>query len=103
MYYVNESDFNSVYNVHKELRPKLFRRIRTLNWISPIHETIRVNPVIYDSDIEIMHKPTSDHSKRDFSIYFKALDKGIVLEDYVVTMLCKELFISGEASDFISF
>ena len=29
MYYVNESDFNSVYNVHKELRPKLFRRIRT--------------------------------------------------------------------------
>ena len=103
MYYVNESDFNSVYNVHKELRPKLFRRIRTFNWISPIHETIRVNPVIYDSDIEIMHKPTSDHSKRDFSIYFKALDKGIVLEDYVVTMLCKELFISGEASDFIAF
>ena len=36
MYYVNGSDFNSVYNVHKELRPKLFKRIRTFNWISPI-------------------------------------------------------------------
>lgn len=96
MYYVNGSDFNSVYNVHKELRPKLFKRIRTFNWISPIHETIQVNPVIYDSNIEIMHKPTGDHSKRDFSTYFKALDNKIHLEDYVVTMLCKELFISGE-------
>lgn len=103
MYYVNGSDFNSVYNVHKELRPKLFKRIRTFNWISPIHETIQVNPVIYDSNIEIMHKPTGDHSKRDFSTYFKALDNKIHLEDYVVTMLCKELFISGEKDDFIAF
>ena len=103
MYYVNESDFNSVYNVHKELRPKLFKRVRTFNWISPIHETIQVNPVIYDSTIEIMHKPTGDHSKRDFTTYLKALDNNIRLEDYVVTMLCKELFISGEDSDYINF
>lgn len=103
MYYVNESAFNSVYNVHKELRPKLFKRVRNFNWISPIHETIRVNPVIYDSNIEIMHKPASSHSKRDFSIYINALNKGIQLEDYVVSMLCKELFISGEDSDFILF
>ena len=89
MYYVNGSDFNSVYNVHKELRPKHFKRIRTFNWISPIHETIQVNPVIYDSNIEIMHKPTGDHSKRDFSTYFKALDNKIHLEDYVVTMLVR--------------
>ena len=47
-----------------------------------------------------MHKPTGDHSKRDFSTYFKALDNKIHLEDYVVTMLCKELFISGEKDDF---
>lgn len=103
MYYVNSSSFNSVYNVHKELRPKLFKRLRTFNWISPIHETIRINPVIYDSNIEIMHKPTGNHSKRDFSVYFKSLKKGIHLEDYVVSMLCKELFISGDNSDFISF
>ena len=51
MYYVNSSSFNSVYNVHKELRPKLFKRLRTFNWISPIHETIRINPVISDSNI----------------------------------------------------
>ena len=44
-----------------------------------------------------------DHSKRDFSTYFKAFEKGIHIEDYVVTMLCKELLISGEDSDFIAF
>ena len=44
-----------------------------------------------------------DHSKRDFSTYFKAFEKGGHIEDYVVTMLCKELLISGEDSDFIAF
>ena len=103
MYYVNDTEYNSVYNAHKELRPKLFKRVRSFNWISPIHETIQVNPVIYDSGIEILHRPAASHSKRDFSIYLKAFDKGLKLQDYVVTMLCKELLISGEDSDFLAF
>ena len=103
MYYVNASEFNSVYNAHKELRPKLFKRLRPFTWISPIHETVRLTPIVYDSDIEILHMQAGDHSKRDFSTYFKAFEKGIHIEDYVVTMLCKELLISGEDSDFIAF
>ncbi len=103
MYYVNASEFNSVYNAHKELRPKLFRRLRTFTWISPIHETVRLAPVVYDSDIEILHMQADDHSKRDFSTYLKAFEKDIHIEDYVVTMLCKELFISGEDADFTAF
>lgn len=103
MYYVNASVFNSVYNAKKELRPKLFKRLRTFTWISPIHETIRLEPLVYDSDIEILHKPVSDHSKRDFKTYLKAFEGGTHIEDYVVTMLCKELFISGEDTDFLMF
>ena len=103
MYYVNASEYNSVYNAHKELRPKLFKRLRPFTWISPIHETVRLTPIVYDSDIEILHMQSGDHSKRDFSTYFKAFEKGIHIEDYVVTMLCKELLISGEDSDFIAF
>ena len=103
MYYVNASEYNSVYNAHKELRPKLFKRLRPFTWISPIHETVRLTPIVYDSDIEILHMQVGDHSKRDFSTYFKAFEKGIHIEDYVVTMLCKELLISGEDSDFIAF
>ena len=103
MYYVNASEYNSVYNAHKELRPKLFKRLRPFTWISPIHETVRLTPIVYDSDIEILHMQAGDHSKRDFSTYFKAFEKGVHIEDYVVTMLCKELLISGEDSDFIAF
>ena len=62
-----------------------------------------LTPIVYDSDIEILHMQAGDHSKRDFSTYFKAFEKGIHIEDYVVTMLCKELLISGEDSDFIAF
>ena len=67
MKYVNCSH-NTVYNSKKELRPKLYKRLRTFTWISPIHETVRLQPVIFDSDIEILHMPQSSHSKRDFSM-----------------------------------
>jgi len=103
MYYVNDNDYNSVYNVHRELRPKLFKRLRPFVWTSPIHETVRLTPVVYDSDIEILHRPVSDHSRRDFSTYIKAFARGTQLEDYVITMLCKELYISGSDKDFMDF
>ena len=67
MKYVNCSH-NTVYNSKKELRPKLYKRLRTFTWISPIHETVRLQPVIFDSDIEILHMPQSSHSKRAFSM-----------------------------------
>lgn len=101
MYYVNIGDVNMVYNFEKELRPKLFKRLRTFNWISPIHETVRLEPLVFDSDIEIMHKPENSHSKRDFNTFIKAIKKGERLENYVVIMFCKELFISGTDDDFL--
>lgn len=102
MKYVNASEYNTVYNFKKEYRPKLFKRLRTFTWISPIHETVRLMPVIYDSDIEILHMPTDNHSKRDFSTFLNAIKQGIRLEDYVIIMFCKELFISGQPEDFIA-
>ena len=74
MKYINCSEFNTVLNSQKEYRPKLFRRLRTFTWIDPIHETVRLQPVIFDSDVEILHKPQSLHSKRDFSIFVKAFE-----------------------------
>lgn len=100
MKYVNCVDGNSVYNSRKELRPKLFKRLRTFEWISPIHETIRLNPVVFDSDIEILHIPQQSHSKRDFGTFVKALDKGVRLENYVITMFCKELWSTGDDKDY---
>lgn len=74
MKYVTESEFDTVLNAKKEYRPKLFKRLRPFTWVDPIHETVRLNPVIFDSDIEILHKPQSLHSKRDFSIFIKAFE-----------------------------
>lgn len=103
MYYVNANDLNSVYNTKRELRPKLFKRLRTFSWISPIHETVRLTPIVFDSDIEILHKPVCSHSKRDFSTYINAAGNNVTLENYVVNMLCKELLISGDDSDLLEF
>jgi hypothetical protein len=100
MKYVNFDGGNSVYNSKKELRPKLFKRLRTFQWISPIHETVRLKPVVFDSDIEILHMPERSHSKRDFNTFVKALEKGEILENYVVTMFCKELWSTGDNDDY---
>ena len=72
MKYHTVTGFDTVLNSKTEYRPKLFRRLRTFTWIDPIHETVRTSPVVYDSDIEILHMPQSMHSKRDFSIFLKA-------------------------------
>lgn len=99
--YVNDSKVNMAYNFKTERRAKLFKRIRQFRWMSPIHETIRLTPIIFDSDIKISHRPITNHAKRDFEIYYKSLNCGTTFLDYVVRMFTKELFISGDKQDFL--
>ena len=101
MKYVNCTDFNTVYNSDKELRPKLFKRLRTFTWQSPIHETIRTEPVVFNSDIEILHMPESLHAGRDFDVFINAINSQTKLQNYVLIMFCKELWIAGTKQDFI--
>lgn len=101
MIYGNQLQFGTTYNYDEEHRPKLFKRIREFKWIDPIHETIMVEPVIFDSDIVILHMPVESHSKRDFEVFQKIIKKGERLSAKLVTMYAKELFISGNDQDFI--
>ena len=101
MKYVTESEFDTVLNTKKEYRPKLFKRLRTFTWIDPIHETVRLNPVIFDSDIEILHCPQSLHSKRDFSIFIKAFEHDGQFSPKVRRMYAKELLKTGDKKDFM--
>ncbi|MBR1913411.1 MAG: glycosyltransferase family 2 protein, partial [Lachnospiraceae bacterium] len=73
--YTNQLEYNTTYNYDRELRPKLYKRLRTFIWEGEVHEQVRLNPVIYDSEIEIIHKPTSLHSGRDFDIFLKLMDR----------------------------
>ena len=56
MKYITPDEFNTVQNANCDIRPKLYKRLRTFSWINPVHETVRLDPIIYDSDIEIAKK-----------------------------------------------
>ena len=99
MWYVTEA-FNTVMNVKRELRPKLFKRLRTFTWIDPVHETVRLDPVVFDSDIEIRHKPLAVHGGRDFEICERIYARDGVLSPKLRKMYAKELLKCGELTDF---
>ena len=67
MLYCNQLEYGTTYNFDEEYRPKLYKRLRTFIWEEPLHEAVRLEPIIYDSDIRIEHKPLDSHAGRDFS------------------------------------
>ena len=101
MNYITPPDFNTVQNCKKEPRPKLFKRLRTFSWVDPVHETIRTDPVIYDSDIDILHRPHAMHAKRDFTMFEKAVRENRVLSEKITRMYARELYKCGDAEDFL--
>ena len=91
MYYTNQLEFGTTYNYDKEYRPKLVRRLREFHWQDPLHETLRIDPVIYDSEIAIIHKPHENHSARDFANLQALITSGQKLSTALITMYAKEL------------
>ena len=102
MYYCNDmGECNTTGNFERELRPKLYRRLRSFTWIDPIHETLRLDPVVFDSEIEIIHKPEHNHGGRDLTALKRLHDKGITLSAKLHHMYAMELFIAGSEQDFL--
>ncbi len=101
MYYCIQMEYNTIYNFDRELRPKLYKRVRTFTWHNPIHETVALNPVIYDSEIEIIHRPTGFHASRDLSAFEKMYSDGLYMDARLHTLYAKELLIAGEKSNLI--
>lgn len=100
MKYITPSEYNTVQNAKSDMRPKLFKRLRTFTWINPVHETVRLDPIVYDSDIEIQHLPQSFHGKRDFTIFKRSIEKNGTLPQNITTMYAKELLKCGTMEDF---
>jgi len=97
--YGNQLEKGSTYNFDVEYRPKLFKRVRTFHWIDPIHEIVdcRLNSIT--SDIQITHKPLTDHASRDLSMLEKITEsKG--LSSRLHMMYARELYIGGTEEDF---
>lgn len=100
MHYVTPPEYNTTANFQKEYRPKLYKRLREFVWVDAVHETVRLEPVIYDSDIEIMHLPKNLHSGRDFALFGRAFEREGRLSAKLHSMYAKELFICGTEEDF---
>lgn len=100
MKYGNQLENGTAYNFDEEYRPKLFKRLREFVWIEPVHEMVRLEPVVYDSDITIDHRPHENHAKRDFAVFQKHIKKGLRLSKRLHHMYAMELYISGEKEDF---
>ena len=101
MKYGNQLSHGTAYNFDEEYRPKLFKRLREFTWIEPIHEMVRLDPVVFDSDIVIGHYPESNHCKRDFATFRKHIHKGLRLSKRLHHMYAMELYISGDDEDFL--
>lgn len=101
MKYGNQLQYNTVYNYDEEYRPKLFKRLRQFTWIEPIHETVRLQPVIYDSDIVITHMPSQGHGSRDLANFERQVREGRRLSRHLHNMYARELLIAGELEDLV--
>lgn len=101
MYYANQLAYGTIYNYDRELRPKLFRRLRTFQWQGAIHEQVGLDPVIFDSEIEIRHMPENNHKDRDLAAFARMTANGYRLDKRLHNIYAKELFISGEDKDFV--
>ena len=101
MKYGNQLAFGTVYNFDEEYRPKLFKRLRTFQWMDAIHETIQTEPVIFDSDIVITHMPKESHTARDLQAFERLVERGETLSSRLFEMYARELFVSGSEEDFL--
>lgn len=102
MKYGNQLQFGTVYNYDEEYRPKLFKRKRDFVWEEAIHETVRLAPIVYDSDIVITHMPTGNHAGRDLQNFRKQIMQGKRLSTRLQEMYARELYLAGEKEDLLA-
>lgn len=100
MKYANQLQFGTVYNFDEEYRPKLFKRKRDFVWEEPVHETVRLMPAVYDSDIVVTHLPECSHAKRDLSVFHRHCSAGLRLSKRLHGLYARELMLTGDREDF---
>lgn len=99
MKYGNQLQHGTVYNFDEEYRPKLFKRQREFVWEGSVHEMVRLEPVIYDSDIVVTHLPEKPHGDRDLENFRNQIHKGVRLNKRLHNMYARELYMVGSTDD----
>ncbi|MBP5415378.1 MAG: glycosyltransferase family 2 protein, partial [Lachnospiraceae bacterium] len=65
------------------------------------HEQVLLDPVIYDSDIEIIHRPASVHAGRDLARFEKMISDGDTISKRLLDIYVKELYIAGDENNYL--
>ena len=102
MKYGNQLQFGTVYNFDEEYRPKLFKRKRDFVWEEAIHETVRLAPIVFDSDIVITHMPHESHAKRDLQNFRKQIAAGKRLSPRLQDMYARELYLAKDTEELLA-
>lgn len=100
MIYCTPVELSSVYNFEEEYRPKLYKRFRKFTWIDPIHETLRIDPIVYNSEIRVQHRPQAVHTSRDIAV-MEEMAKKERLSKKIHHMYAMELYRTGSNDDFV--
>ena len=95
MWYLTPLELNEANGFEKEYRPKLFKRLRSWTWIDPVHESMRLEPVIFESDISIRHLPAVSHAGRDCAIYERVTARGGRLSPKLHGLYARDLYMGG--------
>lgn len=96
MFYGNQLSQNSIYNYDKELRPKLYKRQRGFMWQEPIHEAVRLEPIVFDSDIVITHLPQGEHGGRDLEAFEKMVEGEEEISPRLLDIYLRQLYFMGQ-------
>lgn len=100
MAYSNQLSFNTTSNFDMEFRPKLFRRLRPFQFVDPIHEVLRTDPIVYRSNVVVQHHPTGSHGSRDLELLARHVERGMRFSSRLEMMYARELMIVGGIDDF---
>lgn len=95
MWYKNCGEEKTTENFSKEYRPKLYKRVRNFVWEDPIHEMVRLTPVVFDSNIVIEHRPEGIHASRDLEIFHRVTQQGEKLSQRLKHLYARELIMAG--------
>ncbi|WP_032121454.1 tetratricopeptide repeat-containing glycosyltransferase family 2 protein [Clostridium amazonitimonense] len=85
-------------------RERLSKRIKNYQWMEPVHEYLKVDGNIINSDICITHKKERIPIKgRNLSIYQKTISKGEDLSPRGIYYYARELYYNGNYDEAIKY
>ncbi|QHA00909.1 glycosyltransferase [Dehalobacter restrictus] len=84
-------------------RERLLKRSMNYTWQDPIHEYIKIEGNIINSDICVTHKKVERKTARNLEIFEKIISEGRILSDRNCFYYARELYINSRIDEAIQY